>query len=372
MRPSCSGGRLSPARTARLDRAQVQADLDLLVAGLDRAYSGKDHLPAGEYDRLLSRLAALRESFEPAVSGSAGDLLCQRLTEIFWDVPDNHLYTFGPYRRQLRPHAANVGRNVARGTGYTLQTRQVKGRRVGILSLGTSMPAKDDACWKGFEETVDRACRETDALVLDLRNNGGGMSDDLRWLASRLYGNPARMANEIIHLRESSAADALLSNEATLDILEAREEGRPVQSYLLQNQERCRARAHAREGKAPAWSKDVRRGSEASFDPAKGYPKPLRVLIDRGTASAAEGGYARFLSHPFVKTYGDNTGGYIHYGDTEPLVLPNSHVVVSIPVSYREFSDGRFLEKIGYAPDVRVPDGQDALEAALEDLAQIP
>jgi C-terminal processing protease CtpA/Prc len=93
--------------------------------------------------------------------------------------------------------------------------------------------------------------------------------------------------------------------------------------------------------------------------------------MDRGCASACEGGLARFLSHPYVKTYGTNTQGGIHYGDTVPLVLPHSGVVVAIPTTFRAFADDRFLEKIGYTPDVPVEDGHDALEEALQDLAQL-
>lgn len=122
--------------------------------------------------------------------------------------------------------------------------------------------------------------------------------------------------------------------------------------------------------KEPAELHIIRKGSNAPFGPKKGYDKPIRILIDKRCGSACEGGYARFLSHPKVRTYGTNTRGAYHYGDTKPLVLPRSSVLVSIPTSFREFPDGRYIEKIGYIPDVQVPDGHDALEVALKELIE--
>jgi C-terminal processing protease CtpA/Prc len=212
--------------------------------------------------------------------------------------------------------------------------------------------------------------KETDALILDLRGNNGGMSDNIRWLASFLYGNSAKMADEIIHERKSAAVYALLHNETAFDIIDAMEHKQSAQDYLLRNKNELLEEFRRLENKKPSWSRQVRQGSKSDFNQAKGYDKPIRILIDQGCASACEGGFARFLSHPKVKTYGTNTVGAAHYGDTEPLVLPNSGVIVSIPTTYREFSDGRFIEKIGYAPDVTVMNGSNAFEEALKELTE--
>lgn len=359
-----------PKRASRLTPEDVDADVTYLLAALDRAYSGKEHLPPGEYPKLVARLEALRGLFTKPQEEHAGDQLCLKIAEIFSQVPDNHLYTYSRFNKQFQPKQVNVGSNLFQGTWVHLSEQRLVGRSIGIVSLGTSMPPKDDAVWNDFEAKVDLVCRHTDALILDLRGNGGGMSDNIRWLASRLYGNPARMADEIILSRRSAAAEALFHNEAAFDLLQARQEGKPVQAYQLEVKQQHLKLCTAWNALPPREERSVRSGSQAPFDPISGYNKPVRILIDGGTASSAEGGFARFLSHPKVKTFGANTSGAIHYGDTEPLVLPRSRIVVSIPTTFRTFSDGRFLEKIGYTPDVRVPDGQDALQVALADLKQ--
>lgn len=359
-----------PKRVSRLTPEDVDTDVTYLLAALDRAYSGKEHLPPGEYAKLVAHLEALRGLFTKPQEDQAGDRLCLKIAEIFSTVPDNHLQTYSPFNKQFRPRLVDVGPNVFQGTGFHLTKQRLAGRTIGILSLGTSMPSEVDAVWKDFEARIDQICRRTDALILDLRGNGGGMSDNLRWLASRLYGNPARVADEIMLSQRSAAVEALLHNEAAFIILQARREGSPIQDYQLREKELHLKLCTAWQSLPPREERDVRSGSQAPFNPKAGYNKPVYILIDGGTASSAEGGFARFLSHPKVKIFGTNTGGYIHYGDAVPLVLPRSRIAVSIPTTFRTFSDGRFLEKVGYTPDVRVPDGQDALQVAFADLAR--
>ncbi len=357
-----------PKRASRLTPEDVDTDVAFLLSALDRAYSGKEHLPPGEYQRLVTRLESLRGLFMQPHEDRAGDQLCLKIAEIFSAVPDNHLQTYSPFNKQFRPRLVDVGPNVFQGTGFHITEQHFAGRTIGIVSLGTSMPPKEDAVWKDFEARIDQICRRTDALILDLRGNGGGMSYNIRWLASRLYGNPARVADEIMLSRRSAAVEALLHNEATFTILQARREGSPIQDYQLREKELHLKLCTAWQSLPPREERDVRSGSQAPFNPKAGYDKPVYILIDGGTASSAEGGFARFLSHPKVKTFGTNTGGYVHYGDAVPLVLPRSRIAVSIPTTFRTFSDGRFLEKVGYAPDEGVPEGKDALKVALADL----
>ena len=60
--------------------------------------------------------------------------------------------------------------------------------------------------------------------------------------------------------------------------------------------------------------------------------------------------------------------GAVEFGDVGRVVLPNSKVSVSVSTMSVNFRDGRRVEKSGYAPDVRVSEGGDALAAALEEI----
>ncbi|MBI2093015.1 MAG: hypothetical protein HYT75_08510 [Deltaproteobacteria bacterium] len=358
-----------PVRRKMLNREGVQYDVAFLVAAFERAYSGREHLPPGVYEKLIKDVQALGEKTPLGTTDIDGNIFCKRLADIFWEVPDNHLFIYGSCNDKIKkPIASDVGKNIYTGRGYYFKVRMIGGKQIGILSLGTFMPDKDDLSWRGFEEKIANISKETDALVLDLRGNHGGISENIRWLADHLYGNPAKMVDEIIELRESAPFFALHHNEPAFRIIEAVEDRLPVQPYLVKEKKNALKKFKAFYKKPSKQLRLVRKGSNAGFNPKAGYDKPIRILIDNACASACENGCARFLSHPQVKTYGTNTKGESHYGDNKPLILPNSNIVVSIGTSFREFADGRFIEKIGYAPDIRVPDGHDALEAALKDL----
>lgn len=44
------------------------------------------------------------------------------------------------------------------------------------------------------------------------------------------------------------------------------------------------------------------------------------------------------------------------------VALPNSKIKVSIPSQYSEYYDKRFIERIGFSPDIKVLSGSDAYE----------
>lgn len=360
-----------PERKETLSRDELQYDIAFLIAAFERAYSGREHLPPDIYDKLVKDVYSLGEEVPLGATSSDGKLFCMYLADIFRDVPDNHLFVYGGECNRVRRHKeSEVGKNIYSGRGHHYEIRIADGRRIGLLSLGTEMPGSGDSSWKGLEEKIANIFGETDALIIDLRGNQGGVSYNIRWLASFLYGNPAKMLDEVMIMRATPAFFALLHNEPAMRIVEDREANLPVQQYLVNEREKNLKKFKMVGNDFSKQFYLVRRGSDDAFNPQRGYNKPIRILIDGTCASACEGGYPRFLSHPHVRTYGTNTMGTYHYGDNKPLVLPKSNVVVSIPTSYRAFPDGRFIEKIGYSPDVLVPTGDDALEVALKDLVK--
>jgi hypothetical protein len=362
-----------PVRKMRITRAELLYDAAVLTAAFERAYSGRDHLPSGVYEKLIRDVQELARSMPLGQGSSDGDLFCSRLADIFWTVPDNHLFVGGRCKKNIdKPAPINVGENIHQGQGYYYKVRKINGKRIGLLSFGTNMPPKEDKIWKGLEEKITNISNETDSLVIDLRENEGGWRDKLRWLADYLYGNPAKMADEIKHHRESATAYALDHNEAVMEIIYAKKNGERVQDYWIKQKDESLDKFKKREGQAPGWSQEVLSGSQNGFDATRGYNKPIRILIDGGCASACEGGFACFLSHPQVRTYGANTSGAVHFGDTVPLVLPKSGVIVSIPYTFSEFSDGRFVEKTGYAPQIPIANGSDALKLVLKELSELP
>ena len=82
--------------------------------------------------------------------------------------------------------------------------------------------------------------------------------------------------------------------------------------------------------------------------------------MDAKCGSSCESTIDGFESHPYAKTVGENTAGYIHFGNIGYIVLPNSKIEVQTPTHFNHYRDGRFLEIVGLTPDIHVPKGEDA------------
>jgi C-terminal processing protease CtpA/Prc len=104
-----------------------------------------------------------------------------------------------------------------------------------------------------------------------------------------------------------------------------------------------------------------------AFESSKSIRKPIYILTDRECISSCESTTDFFEFNPLAKRIGENTGGYIHFGNVGYLVLKNSGIAVRMASTFNTYADGRFVEKIGIAPTIRVPSGQDALDSAWTD-----
>jgi C-terminal processing protease CtpA/Prc len=92
----------------------------------------------------------------------------------------------------------------------------------------------------------------------------------------------------------------------------------------------------------------------------KGYKYPIAILIDRYSLSADEELVASLKDHPNVRLVGQNTAGTYHCGNAHPLLLPNSKITIKISTMFRKSRDGKFIERVGFSPDLKLEDGTDA------------
>ena len=85
--------------------------------------------------------------------------------------------------------------------------------------------------------------------------------------------------------------------------------------------------------------------------------------MDAECGSSCEFVVSGFQWHDYVKTVGENTNGTFHFSNTGLAILPNSKIRVNIPSQYSEYFDQRFIERVGFTPDIKVSGGEDAYEA---------
>lgn len=340
-----------------LTQIQIEEDIDFTIWALRKAYAGAVYLPEGQFKSLIQRLNEIKKS-----SSLSRLQLAQALQNAFDSVDDAHLGVSAPrVKDNEKTRKPSVGSNRFSGVSspYFAETVKMANKVVGFISI-TKFPSNADPVWGNFSSDIKKIWQDSDALILDLRGNGGG--DDTRGfeLASLLYGQKSP-SFRIIVTRLTPEALTIYRNTYFLQIENMKNRvGRMPEEWMRTYTKLTAVIAEAKDGKIP--SEETRSKSNAVLDKAKIPMKKIYVLQDSGCASSCESLLEALEFHPYVTTVGENTMGLIHFGDVSPFQLPNSVIRISAPIKYFKFPDSRFLEKKGYTPKIRLQAGQDAFD----------
>jgi hypothetical protein len=354
------------APAVALTPEQVTADVDLLLFALREGYGGRRFVQPEQLHTAVAALEALK-----AQPPSTAQALCTAIAQALVPIADNHLRASLDRSCQsgYAPAVGHVGPNFAASkvgpwAVDSLDSAQGKIARISI----TEMPMHEDEVWSGFLQAARDALSGARAAVIDLRGNGGGDDTTGLKLAEIFWGGPTPWLSYRV-VSQTPATQALAMNNTLLQVrrLEAKHESVP--DYLHKRLEEQRHSFEAAlAGRLPPEIEE-RLSSGGPFDAAQGFDRPVYILIDHACASSCESTLDAFERHPRVLTVGENTGGFIHFGNMGMAVLPRSGIVVQLATDFWKYDDGRYLEKIGIAPKLRVPPGADAMTAALEHFA---
>lgn len=340
---------------ATVSAAQVQADLEVLSYAARKAYAGPGFLKS------------LRQM---GVEDTDPKTLCDRLDQVFAEVRDAHLMASLEAKRCGRKlPRGGVGQNLSRDK-WSLQTVTRDGHQVSVLAVPSFWP-KFDERWNGFLQTVRRLRAAEKPFVIDLRGNGGGDDSMGFEMARVLLGMPDHVnlptPVKSRTFLQSAEAFALQSNVWAFRILQLKSKGERVPEYLVQRRDEILDWVkRAEHGEFPETY--IERIPQEEVDRKVAFQQPVYVLVDRSCASACETTLQVLEYIPSRILVGENTMGAVEYGDLGRVVLPNSKINVTVATMKVEFRDGRHPEKVGYAPDVRVEEGGDALDTALTEI----
>jgi C-terminal processing protease CtpA/Prc len=157
----------------------------------------------------------------------------------------------------------------------------------------------------------------------------------------------------------------LLANSFWIDIQRLKFRGRDVPQYLYDTyQELVATRQQVIDTHEPELL--IQSIGQAEIDLANAFAQPIYILIDRDCGSSCELLVEALERLPKVQTVGEATSGTVQFGNRGSLYLPNSHIVVGIPIQGAKYFDGRKVEKIGYSPRWPVDSGSDALDFTLD------
>lgn len=177
--------------------------------------------------------------------------------------------------------------------------------------------------------------------IVDFRDNGGGSTDVFQSLLPYLYTQPFKEYGVSHWLSPDNTAvlkDFLVENEKMMDAGSARS-----------------IRALVKQGEARPNTWHIGQGETTRLNKHE-MPRRVAILANSGTASSGEAflEVARGISAKSV-IFGENTGGFMDYGDVMPHDLHCDGLIAAIPTSRMNRIDhGLSYDKDGIAPDVRI------------------
>lgn len=227
---------------------------------------------------------------------------------------------------------------------------------VDYVRLPTFMPANLQLVAKG-RPSWPRPTSETRALIVDLRDNGGGNAplDALDgWIgAGRLHFDFQRRVGV------SCVWDAMQWNESAFWSADVHEPLTPALHQEYQK-ELDAVYAPSRAG-CPREDRDEPGlpgfGSHRPMPPTKGSPLRIFVLVNNFCGSDCEGLVMALARLPETVVVGMNTFGVGRFFQTGQLVMPNTRLPFSFAVATGDtYGDGRSFDGYGLDVDVVLPD----------------
>lgn len=313
--PACAAQPASPVQQAdeRPDVTISDPDRDLAIGNLIATIRAQ-HFSVTEGERIARALERKWRSrgYDAITSGRQ---FAARLTEDLRAISaDPHFLVDYFVRARPFPVTAASGAEEARQQDLSLVNYGVKSAErldgnIGYLRIDRFAPARDAG---PVLQAAVAMLAATDALVIDLRYNGGGHGDTTAFLAGLLLTEPSRM-NDVI----------------------------------------------ARDGVMQTWSPII-------LTPR--YAKPVYVLTSARTFSAAEGFAYNMKALGRVKVVGERTRGGANPVN-RTLLSERFWALVPIAQARNPLTGGNW-QGIGVAPDIAVAADQ-ALIAAQRDAARI-
>jgi hypothetical protein len=351
-----------------VSKEAVLRDLDILMSVFKDGYGGWKEL-GGKFETEV--FPKLRKY---GLSHASTRDVCMFIGKILDTVPDHHLsvHEFGSEEKcgKTSIKRGSVGPNLdkKKKLAWAYFERRVKGKTVPVVSINRLPPPGD--AWKGFLEKIQTLSRTAPALIIDLRGIHGGDDEVTHRMARILFGIEDQSAilapASTVVQRQTPVALSLFLNTLGLAILKQKFAGKDHSQLDGYYSEYLDLLKKANNGSLPAVEKtEVKSGI---FDPKRAFQGPIRILIDSECESGCESAVEFLERHPSAKTVGENTAGLVQFGQIGTLWLKGTNVFVDIATRSYSFADGRFVEKVGYSPSIRVKGGEDALDAAIQDI----
>lgn len=190
-----------------------------------------------------------------------------------------------------------------------------------------------------FYQSIDSLIQSTPHLVIDLRDNGGGAEECYTDLLKYFCTKP--FAIDLADVWVSPENIKKYESEGhSKDLIERMKNATPFTFIpLTQNA-------------ITSWEIKGTR-----------YPEKIAVIFNKKTASSAEGMIMYAMQSDKVITLGQNSGGYLGYGNVKSEILPcGKYIISSTTTRYPEKSKFEFT---GITPQIILKEKQDWVKSAI-------
>ena len=346
---------IEASRDKVLTDHQVKTEVEMLKYALRKAYSGYYFKNKEAVDFGITQL----ESIKSPISIYN---FCTAITKSFSKVRDRHLgFKLGWSRCPSSKRVAGVGKRLYSDKKKTWTVDFVKKKKRNILIVTISrFPSSSSPKWDGLLDKVKKWLPRSEAIFLDMRGNGGG-DDGMGYELAKILTGEDSIPNGYGVQYKVTSDIGLLTRwnyfKRLTEVVENEKQKAFFKEYVATDKEKYWQR-----GRNIVSSEDEL--APIRLVKAK---KPIYILQDTNCASSCESTIDFFEYVKPMKRVGENTGGFIHFGNLGFFILPYSRMRVEIASTYNEYRDGRFVEVSGISPHIKVPVGGDAFEAAFTD-----
>lgn len=184
--------------------------------------------------------------------------------------------------------------------------------------------------------------QNTAHLIIDVRNNPGGITGCFEKILPYLYTNPIHVDGGIVLATEDNIRDCFEKDYPYAT----------AASKKIMKENAKKLRAHIGQ------FYQLYNGSTIKFVKPVKNPSRVSILINGNTASSGEFFILRAEQSKKVTLFGQNTAGIIDYGEVVITHPPCSFFTLIYPVTKSLHSIKRPLDNVGIEPNVRIPNSE--------------